>query len=68
MDFSLVIPVYNEEENVPLVNPAVISTCEPFPICWIKIWIRPTGNLQTRALHSAPLTRIATVHFSEQLA
>src|SRR5512146_1149021 len=34
MDLSIVIPVYNEEENIPLLYQALQDAMRPVPCCW----------------------------------
>ncbi len=34
MDLSIVIPVYNEEENIPLLYQALVEAMQPVPYCW----------------------------------
>ena len=34
MDLSIVIPVYNEEENIPLLYQALVEAMQPVSYCW----------------------------------
>jgi len=34
MDLSIVIPVYNEEENIPLLYQALVEAMQPVTYCW----------------------------------
>lgn len=34
MDLSLIVPVYNEEENIPLLYPAILAAVQPLNLQW----------------------------------
>ena len=34
MDVSLVVPVYNEEQNIPLLYQAIVNALQPLAGCW----------------------------------
>ncbi len=39
MDVSLVVPVYNEEQNIPLLYPAIVKALEPLTGTWEVILV-----------------------------
>jgi glycosyltransferase involved in cell wall biosynthesis len=39
MDLSIVVPVYNEEQNVPLLYPNVIAALKDMTLCWEMILV-----------------------------
>lgn len=49
MDLSLVIPVYNEEENVPLLYPAVTAALKDLTLSWEMILVDDGSRDGSRA-------------------
>lgn len=50
MDLSIVVPVYNEEENIPLLHDALIAVMTPLSITWEAVLVDDGSRDQSARL------------------
>ena len=50
MDLSIVVPVYNEEENIPLLYDALIAVMTPLSITWEAVLVDDGSRDQSARL------------------
>ena len=50
MDLSIVVPVYNEEENIPLLYDALITVMTPLSITWEAVLVDDGSRDQSARL------------------